>query len=102
MATKKKEEAVKEPTKYFKATLVALDSHCERRGIIEVDAVRAEIAEAFGKPLEEMEDYELRKVNRELGEFLTAYLGGAKRREMVAPTEDPSAAASSGSVSIGE
>lgn len=100
MATKKEE--VQEQTKYAKSTLVALDLQCERRGIIEVDAVRAEIAKTFGKPLEEMEDHELRKVNRNMGAFLTEYLGGAKRREMVAPTEDPSAAASSGSVSIGE
>lgn len=55
---------------------------CERRGIPaqELDSVLAHIGEAAGTPVLEMEEPELRRVQQGLGDSLTDYLDGDKRR----------------------
>jgi hypothetical protein len=90
-----------EKTAYATATDASIKEHCERRGIPaeEVGSVRVAIKEKFGKALSEMDDGELRKVNRELPYILVDYLGGAKRRDLPAPTGD-GGTTEHGSVSI--
>lgn len=65
---------------YTDRTTASIAKNCAVRNIVEVDGVLAELATKLGKPVREMNDSELKRLNRDLPEFLTAYLGGAKRR----------------------
>lgn len=67
---------------YGERTLDSIVTQAERRGIPaeEVDSVHAAIRERYGKGVKDMNEPELRRLNRNLPHILTAYLDGAKRR----------------------
>lgn len=68
---------------YKERTILAIKEQCKVRGIIveaELDGVMAAIKDRYGKRPEDMNDSELKRLNRSLPEVFSAYLGGAKRR----------------------
>lgn len=67
---------------YGPRTLAAIENQCEVRGIPpeEVESVRAHIADEMGKSVLEMDEAELRRLNRNLPSMMEDYLDGKKRR----------------------
>ena len=72
---------------YYEGTLKTLAIWCERRGIPEpeMDSVMAHIKEKYGKSLKDMNEPEIKRVNRNLEPLFRSYLGGIKRRPLPAP-----------------
>ncbi len=68
---------------YGEKVLHAIKIQCERRNIVveaEFESVLAHLKEEYGKSVTSMDERELRRVQMGLGESMTAYLEGAKRR----------------------
>lgn len=70
---------------YMARTLESIRVQCEARGIPseELEKVRAHIEEKMDKPVEEMVDVELKRLNQALPHLMEDYLGGMKRRPRV-------------------
>lgn len=79
------------PKTYFERTLISIATSCKVRGIPEpeVGSVCAVIGKHYEVPLDEMNEPQLRRVNRELPLIMKAYLKGKKRRPEV--VEEPKA-----------
>lgn len=70
---------------YCARTLRSIAVQCEARGIPpeEVESVLAHIKAKAEKPVEKMDDRQLRSLNRDLPHIMVEYLGGKKRRPTV-------------------
>lgn len=71
---------------YGPRLLRSIKAQCEARNIPEPEAVVAEIEEAAGKGLREMNVSELQRVQRNLGAHFDRFLDGRKRMGESAPT----------------
>lgn len=90
---------------YKERTLISVGKQCEARGIPpeEVESVLAHIKAKNGTAVDEMDDRQLRDLNRVLPHVLVDYLEGAKRRPVVRKRKRPAAGAgteAAGSVEI--
>jgi len=67
---------------YGERTLDHIAKHCALRGIPEpeIESVHAFIADKYGVPVREMNEPQLKKLSREMGDMFYAYLEGNKRR----------------------
>ena len=85
---------------YYQKTLDSIALNCETRGIPEPEheSVRALIAKRYEISLDEMNDSQLKRVNRELGDSLFVYLEGMKRRPEVVARVDAGASAAEGEI----
>jgi len=85
---------------YYEKTLDSLAVNCETRGIPEPEygSVKAAITEKYGVALEEMNEPQLRRLNRGLGDILFIYLEGIKRRPSVVAQVDAGPSAAEGEI----
>lgn len=62
----------------------SLAENCSVRGIPpeEIESVLAAIRKHYGTGVDEMHYGQLKRLSREMGQILTDYLGGAKRRPL--------------------
>ncbi|HEY8536701.1 MAG TPA: hypothetical protein VIL25_09630 [Vicinamibacterales bacterium] len=85
-------------TSYYDRTIAAIRAQAAARGIVELDALKAELEQKYGR-LIELDEPQLRRLNQELPAFFEAYLGGVKRRGQRQETRtewDPAAEMSQG------
>lgn len=64
---------------YLHRTVEAIGVNCKARGLDSPDGFRLWLEEKWGKELVHFNGSDLKRLNRNLGDLLTEFLGGKKR-----------------------